>query len=82
MALVAGDAACLTGLANRLKTAILANVPAAQDNADLNGLCYAIATAVVAEFTTNGKAVVDITLGALQTSTAPSSPTGPDESCW
>lgn len=77
MALNAGDAACSTGLSKRLYDAILAGATGATDNAALKALCYAIATSVVDEITTNADVDIDVTKGALQTSTAPGAATGP-----
>jgi hypothetical protein len=77
MALLAGDPACTTGLANRLYVALLAGPTGAQDNAALKATCYAIATAIVLEITTNAQVLIPVTAGALQTSTLAGTPTGP-----
>lgn len=53
MALNAGDPACTIGLASEVKAAILANCGTAIDGAELNGLSYAIASAVVSHITSN-----------------------------
>ncbi len=57
MALTPGDSACLTGLASEIKTAILANCSTAQPGAELNGLAFAIASAVVAHIIANATVV-------------------------
>ena len=53
MPLIPGDPLCVTGLASEIKTALIVNCPSAVDNADLNGLAYTIASAVVAHIKAN-----------------------------
>lgn len=53
MPLIAGDAACTTGLSKRIRDALLANMDTALDNDSLRELCHSIATAVVDEIQAN-----------------------------
>lgn len=76
MSLVAGDRNCTTGLSKRIYDAWQAEAkiqtvspPVAPDqlaNAQdgIKAIAYAVAVAVVAEITTNGKARVDVGAGA------------------
>jgi len=80
MTLSVGDAACTTGLSKRIydyRVAAAATIGIADDRTPLKADCYAIAKAVVDEIQANAEAVVSITTGALQTSTAVGSPTAP-----
>jgi hypothetical protein len=80
MTLNAGDAACTTGLSKRIydaRVAVASTIGIADDRDPLKADCYAIAVAIVAEITDNAEAVISVTTGALQTSTAVGSPTAP-----
>jgi len=57
MAMVPGDASCTLGLSREIKTAILSACGTAQDNAELDGLCYAIASAIVLHISVNAEVV-------------------------
>jgi len=83
MTMAVGNLACTTGLSKRIydaRVALAATIGITSDPAGhgpLKADCYAIASAIVAELTDNAEAVISITTGALQTSTAVGSPTAP-----
>ena len=60
-----------------LKAAIMANCASAADNADMDGLCDAIAGVLVAALGTDADIVFGNTVAAIQTTTAPGAPTAP-----
>jgi len=76
---------CMTGLSGRIysnRVAAADTIGIATGNsvamAALMADCYAIATAIVAEITQNGEAVILPGTSGLQTTTNPGSPTGPN----
>jgi len=83
MTLQAGNVLCTEGLSKRIYDARVAMAEVIGIATDPNGHvplkadCYAIATAVVDEIQANAEAVISLTTGALQTSTAVGSPTAP-----
>ncbi len=83
MTLEVGTQACDSGLAKRIYDSRVAlgeaiGIPSdPEGHGPLKADCYAIASAVVAEIQANAEAVISVTTGALQTSTAVGSPTAP-----
>jgi hypothetical protein len=77
MALNAGNSACTTGASKALYDLMKTGVTGFQDTAAGKELCFVLASWMVAEITSNAKAVVDVTSAGLQTSAAPGAPTGP-----
>lgn len=82
MSLEAGDVQCTNGLSKRIfdaRTTVFSAIGMNinPDQTALKADSYAIAKAVVDEIQANAKAVIPIGITAMQTSTAPGSPTGP-----